>query len=221
MGISNTQLTSKYPKNVSNNADNNNQQAPPSPSIEKSEGPNISPVSLDNKQTPSVDIKNINRAKNQFCIVLIIWMLSLPVTIVLNILSRIIFQNTPDLILVFINIVTLILRFILLLGWIAVIILGVKWNNLRKNMKDFKDPSVSDRSTFNLWFLLSLVAWLFSWPIMLLIAMFTLVLPGNSGPSIGLQFKLLFTLELVLFIYGLFGWLIPLFVWMYNGKKKI
>ena len=92
-------------------------------------------------------------------------MLSLPVTIVLNILSRIIFQNTPDLILVFINIVTLILRFILLLGWIAVIILGVKWNNLRKNMKDFKDPSVSDRSTFNLWFLLSLVAWLFSWPI--------------------------------------------------------
>ena len=46
------------------------------------------------------------------------------------------------------------------------------------------------------------------------------MLPGNSGHSIGLQFKLLFTLELVLFIYGLFGWLIPLFVWMYNGKKE-
>lgn len=213
-----SQSTSKYPQDISNNVDN---QQTTSQSIKNIEESNTPSVPIDNKQTLSVDINKIHRAKSRFCIVLVIWMLSLPVTIILNILFRIIFQNAPDILLAFTNIVTLILRFILLLGWIAVIILGVQWNNLRKDIKDVKDPAVTNRSTFNLWFLLSLVAWLFSWPVMLLIAMFVLVLPGNSGPSIGLQFKLIFTLELVLFIYGLFGWLIPLFIWMYNGKKKI
>lgn len=50
-----------------------------------------------------------------------------------------------------------------------------------------------------------IIIWLLAWPLMLLCAMFILVLPNNDQLTTPLA--VLLFIELLLFIYGLLGWI--------------